>query len=105
MKRAITKLGLVATGLIVNAEIAMAQGQGRCAPRKQVVERLSIKYGETRQSMGLGHNNAVMEVFASSDTGTWTITVTSAHGITCLVASGQAFDGTKVALPKIEKGA
>ena len=37
-------------------------------------------------------NNAVVEVFASSDTGTWTITVTNASGVTCLVASGQAFE-------------
>ncbi len=105
MSNKLGTLALLTSGLFVSAEIATAQDQNRCAPRKQVVERLSIKYGETRQSMGLGHNNAVMEVFASSDTGTWTITVTSPHGITCLVASGQAFDSTKVALPKPEKGA
>ena len=63
-----------------------------CAPRDQVVERLAGKYGETRQSMGLGSNNAVMEVFASDETGSWTITVTMTNGMTCLVASGQAFE-------------
>lgn len=70
-----------------------------CAPRDTVVERLASKYGESRQSMGLGANNAVVEVFASPETGTWTITVTSVHGMTCLVASGQAFEALAEALP------
>lgn len=50
--------------------------------------------------MGLGAQGAVMEVFASSETGTWTITVTTVHGLTCLVASGQAFEALAEALPE-----
>lgn len=76
-----------------------------CAPRDQVVEKLATKYGETRRSIGLGSNNAMMEVFASGETGTWTITVTSAAGVTCLVASGQAFETLAEALPKPESDA
>ena len=78
---------------------AAAQTVRNCAPRDIVVERLASTYGESRQSMGLGANNAVVEVFASQETGTWTITVTSVHGLTCLVASGQAFEGLAEALP------
>lgn len=70
-----------------------------CAPRDMVINRLAAKYGESRQSMGLGANNAVVEVFASPETGTWTITVTSVHGVTCLVASGQAYEAMAEALP------
>ncbi len=77
---------------------ATAQTQN-CAPREVVVERLADRFGETRQSMGLGANNAMVEVFASPSSGTWTIIVTSAHGITCLVASGQAFETLAEALP------
>jgi hypothetical protein len=76
-----------------------AQAQANCAPREIVVERLAEEYGESRQSIGLGHNNAVMELFASPDTGTWTITVTTVNGLTCLVASGQAFEAVMEALP------
>ncbi len=81
------------------ASLAHAQGTRNCAPRDAVVERLANHFGETRQSMGLGSNNAVMEVFASLETGSWTITVTLASGITCLVASGQAFEEMAEALP------
>ena len=67
--------------------------------RDAVVDRLAEGYGETRQSMGLGANNAVIEVFASAETGTWTITVTTPNGLTCLVASGQSFETLAEALP------
>jgi len=63
-----------------------------CAERQTVIDKLADRYGERVQSMGLGANNGIVEVFASDETGTWTITVTMPNGITCLVASGQAFE-------------
>lgn len=78
---------------------AKAQPATNCAPRDVVVSRLGSSYGETRRSIGLGNNNSVVEVFASDTTGSWTITVTRVDGITCLVASGQAFDTLDDALP------
>lgn len=71
---------------------AAAQPGGNCAPRDRVVERLAATYGETRRSVGLSANRAVVEVFASDATGTWTITVTLPSGLTCLVAAGHAFE-------------
>ncbi|MGV6839897.1 MAG: hypothetical protein ACWA40_06855 [Planktomarina sp.] len=69
-----------------------------CGQRDQVVGQLTQKYGETRRSIAMAHNNSVVEVYASDDTGTWTITVTSAHGVTCLMASGQSYESI-AALP------
>ena len=77
---------------------ALAQGRN-CAPREAVLERLATGYGETRQSVGLGSNNAVVEVFASAETGSWTITVTMPGGLTCLVASGQSYEAVAEVLP------
>ena len=71
---------------------AVAQSSGNCAMRSHVIERLAAAFGETRQSIGLGANNQVVEVFASLETGTWTITVTNPNGLTCLIASGQAYE-------------
>ena len=85
--------------ILLTISAASAQSSRNCAPRDTVVERLASKYGESRQSMGLGANNAVIEVFASADTGSWTITVTSPAGVTCLVASGQHFEELAEALP------
>ena len=89
---------LAAVALLMAAP-AIAQQNRNCAPRDAVVERLAESYGETRQSIGLGANNAVVEVFASDETGSWTITVTMPNGVTCLVASGQAFESLNEALP------
>ena len=100
MTNGLMKLTLASTGfLLAAATLVDAQGMSNCAPREQVVERLATKYGETRQSMGLGANNAVVEVFASLESGSWTITVTMANGVTCLVASDQAFEELAEALP------
>ena len=70
---------------------AIAQGQN-CNSRDVVVNRLATKYGESRQSIGMAPKGRVVEVFASTETGSWTITVTLPSGMTCLVASGQSYE-------------
>lgn len=80
--------------LFLMATSANAQASN-CASRAHIVERLASKYGETRQSIGLGANNQAVELFASPDTGTWTIVVTNANGVSCLVASGTAWEATR----------
>lgn len=94
LERTILTVGviLLTLSLAVMAPAAQAQGTSHCAPRERVIDRLASTYGETRRAMGLGANNAVIEVFASSDSGSWTITVTLPSGMTCLVASGQAYE-------------
>lgn len=69
-----------------------ASAQQNCAMRDQVIERLAVKYGEVRQSIGLAPNNGVFEVYASHETRSWTILVTGTNGMACIVASGQAFE-------------
>lgn len=78
---------------------AVAQSQRNCGPRDAVVTKLAQGYGETRQSVGIGSNNAMVEVFASDETGSWTILVTMPNGLSCLVASGQSFEEVAEALP------
>ena len=95
MKKQLLALSLGVGAMILATGHAFAQQPRKCADRDRVVERLATGYGETRQSIGLGANNAVIEVFASLETGTWTITVTTPQGLTCLVASGQAFENTQ----------
>lgn len=82
-----------------------AQANANCAPRAVVVDRLASEYGETRQSIGLGANNQVVEVFASTTTGTWTIVVSTAAGASCVVAAGQGFENLAEPLPASGKPA
>ena len=80
----------VATALIL-APVS-ARAQQNCAPRPVVLEHLSGKFGESRQSIGMDSEGRVFEVFASTDAGTWTITITLPNGMTCLVAAGDGFE-------------
>lgn len=89
---------------LVSAQGIAAQPAANCGPREAMVARLNDGYGETRQSIGLGANNALMELFASQQTGTWTITVTLASGLTCLIAAGQAFETLAETRPATGKG-
>lgn len=101
MKTLRLPLLLVSASLAIAPVIASANPATTCADRTKVLSRLAADFGETRQSIGLGANNAVIEVFASDQTGTWTITVTRPNGTTCLIASGQAFEALTEDLAKV----
>lgn len=78
-------------GLAIMAQATNAQPKA-CGDRTKVIQSLSKKYGETRQGIGLGRNNGVMEIYASDETGTWTILVTLPNGQACLIAAGESFE-------------
>lgn len=79
---------------------AGGHAQGRaCAPHELIVERLASMFGEARIGMGLAADNAVLEIFASAETGTWTIVVTRPGQGSCLVASGMSWEVLAEPLP------
>jgi hypothetical protein len=68
-----------------------ADGQP-CAERAEVVRRLAERFGETLRSVGLHRDDAVVEIYSSEATGTWTILMTRPDGVTCLLAAGQRWE-------------
>ena len=72
-----------------------------CGQRANMVQLLDEKYGETRRSMGLADGRGVVEIYASEETGSWTILITSPQGIACMLAAGQAF---QIDIPASGKG-
>ena len=103
MKRNFFLMSFGIGGMMLAAQDVSAQTRN-CADHAQVVERLAERYGESRQSIGLGSDNSMVEVFASSETGSWTITVTMPGGQTCLVAAGQAYQHVDEPLPVEDSG-
>lgn len=91
-----SKLALVGAVLalapLTPPAIAQSNGQAICGQRDAIINTLSSRYGETARSIGMGPGNRIVEVYASDETGTWTITVTSADGLTCLMASGASYE-------------
>ena len=79
------------------ADSAVAQQQ--CSQRTQVVEHLAKKYKEAQIAVGVTGKGALVEVLSTEDGGTWSILLTNAQGVSCLVASGE---GWRVKEPRLE---
>lgn len=62
-----------------------------CAPRDKLLQQLAENYGETRRAGGVQGGHAVVEVYASAETGSWTIVLTRPDGDACAVAAGQSW--------------
>lgn len=99
-----TTIRLATAAFLISAGMAQAQG-AQCSDHGVMIRHLAENWGESRQSIGLDAGNAMVELFASADTGTWTLTVTQPGGQTCMVASGHAFEMTNEPLPVLDEGA
>lgn len=76
-----------------------ASAQQNCNDRSEVISQLNEKYQENQRSIGLASNGAIVETYASDETGTWTIIVTRPDGVSCLVADGRHYQETNIPLP------
>lgn len=79
-------------GAGVTAGAAAEAQDANCRERDALVALLAQRYGETRQAIGLSSATQMVEVFASDETGSWTITITRPDGIACMVAAGEHFE-------------
>ncbi|WP_108860866.1 hypothetical protein [Ruegeria sp. Alg231-54] len=96
MHKTLLKMTMGLGIMVLAAQKAHARN---CAPRDEVIKRLTETYGETRQGIGIARQGAVMELYASDQSGGWTNTATLPDGMTCFVASGQAYEMIAEALP------
>ncbi len=88
----------LAFGMAATAPPAFAQN---CAQRDHVIAKLQDGYAEELAFGGLQKTRggqSVMEVWTSKETGSYTVLVTNANGISCIVAVGTDFFE---AIPKI----
>ena len=104
MKRNFFLMSFGIGAMMLAAQDVSAQPRN-CADHAQVVERLAERYGESRQTIGLGSDNTVVEMFASPETGSWTLTITRPGGPTCLAAAGQGYQHVNEPLPTTDSGA
>ncbi|MGL4238020.1 hypothetical protein [Tabrizicola sp.] len=97
MNQTMFALSLGLGGMIAAADVAL--GNTQCDARDRVVALLAERYGETRRSVGIAGENAVMELYAADETGTWTIAITLPDGQMCLMASGSGYEAVTEQLP------
>ncbi len=72
---------------------SVVAAQPSCAERDFVVQKLTTSYGESFQGGGLQSETKVFEVWFSEEKGTWTILMTNADGMSCVMASGTNWRG------------
>lgn len=90
MFKRILGLGLV-FGMASTAPPAWAAS---CGDRDVMVDKLESGYAERLTAGGLQKTRpaaTMLEVWASEETGTFTVLVTHANGISCVVATGSEF--------------
>ena len=75
-------------GAAALAPPAMAQSYA-CLPRTALVQSLESTHGEQLTGGGLQNAAHVVEVWSSEQTGSFTVFVTRADGLACIVATGQ----------------
>ena len=87
---------LVTSALIFGAASLappMAHAVPSCAPRPAIVEKLAGQYSEGLVGGGLQNQKELLEVWSSPETGSFTILVTNANGVSCIVAAGRNWHG------------
>lgn len=84
---------LTASALILGVTAIPPPGvaQTICMKRDALVLQLTRQYGELRRATGLGSAQALIEVWVSHDTGSWTILMTRPDGTSCIMAAGDAW--------------
>ena len=85
-KRLVT--GALVFGAAALAPPAHAQST-QCMPREFLIENLQSKYSEKLTGGGLQSPQQLLEVWSSTDSGTFTIFITQPNGISCVVATGR----------------
>ena len=85
-----TRLALIVMAGLIGWPV---HAQSTCGARDSVVRNLGEKYGEVRQGVGLTGSMAVYEIYASEETGSWTILKTTPNGMTCVMAVGEWWQG------------
>ncbi len=78
-----------------------AHGQAQrvpCGNRDAILSHLDDGYSEKPSAMGIDAQGRVLEVL-SAPSGTWTMLVSTPGGLTCLIASGVAWEELKAPPP------
>lgn len=67
-----------------------AQAQGtKCLPRAVLIKNLESKYNERMSGGGLQNATQLLEVWTSPKSGSFTVFITRADGVACIMATGQ----------------
>ena len=88
---------LALVGIVFASLSASAEEKRPCGDRAAIVKKLDARYKESNQARGLASATQIVEVFVSP-TKTWTMLVSYPNGTSCIMATGQEWHQSPVAL-------
>ena len=91
-------------GAAALAPPAAAQNLIMCAERVGLIKVLQEKYQELPRGAGLQGPERMIEIWTSSETGSFTVLVTRPDGISCVVASGSYWQDAMPVAPDDSAG-
>lgn len=65
--------------------------QTACLPRAEVIASLGGRFGETLAGGGLQSETRLIEVWRSTETGTFSVVLTRPDGMSCILAAGMSW--------------
>lgn len=83
---------LIAVAAFSMASAQPTQAQMVCGKRGDIVKALQDGHSEQRSAAGISGNGGLVELFTAG-TGTWTLLLTVPGGPTCLLGSGEEWEG------------
>ena len=92
-------LAALCGAIAVSSSSSTSVAQVQCAAYKQMVGLLTKKFSEAPLAMGTVNEDRLMQLFVSEG-GSWTIIVTKADGMACILAAGQNWEK----LPQVATG-
>lgn len=87
------KMFLATLGILAVLTSLPAQAGESCVERDVMVERLQHSYSETLAGGGLHSEQKAVELWASNETGSFTLISTDANGMSCIIATGTNWQG------------
>ncbi|MGK6313950.1 hypothetical protein [Neorhizobium sp. DT-125] len=90
MVRGPIKAILFLAGLVAYPAAAASQAVLGCAEHSQIVEFLSSNYAEKLSAAGLVNPKTIIEIYVGEN-GSWTLLVTNAGGLNCILLSGESW--------------
>ena len=95
----VKKFFALTVALSLVACVAPAYAQMVCDNYAEIIEVMEKKYGEVRRSSGVAGSTIMFEVWASEETGSWTIIKKSTNGRGCIMAVGQGWQQDTIPVP------
>jgi hypothetical protein len=84
---------MAAVAVLWSATVAPAMPIPTCATRETLVAALAQDFQERTDWAGLSNTGTLVELYLSKR-GTWTLIVSTANGLSCIVAAGDYWERT-----------